>query len=162
MPDICIFYSEPDQDKVEALSAILKNLGWSVWWDDDIKNGRWGAEIERNIKIAKCVISIWNSRALRNKSITFVEADKARQLNKPMITLVSEDIEPPLPFSAEHITANVSEWNCRDDADCVNDIVESVETVLGLAPKKWRGERPSMINLLGKQVKLPSDNLISP
>ena len=90
------------------------------------------------------MIPIWNSSAVRDKSITFVEAETSRQLNKPMITLVSEDIEPPLPFSTEHITANVSEWNCRDNADCVNEIVESIESVLGLAPKKWRGERPSM------------------
>jgi hypothetical protein len=72
-----------------------------------------------------------------------------------MITLVSEEIDPPLPFCAEHITANVGGWDCSGGADCVSKIVESVESVLGIAPQKWRGERPSMINLLGKQVKLP-------
>jgi hypothetical protein len=155
MPDICIFYSEPDENKVETLSSILENFGWSVWWDKDIKNGRWGPEIARNIKTAKCVIPIWNSSAVRDKSITFVEAETSRQLNKPMITLVSEEIDPPFPFGAEHITANVAGWDCSDGADCVSKIVESVESVLGIAPQKWRGERPSMINLLGKQVKLP-------
>jgi len=30
MPDICIFYSEPDENKVEALSLILENFGCSV------------------------------------------------------------------------------------------------------------------------------------
>jgi len=155
MPDICIFYSEPDENKVEALSSILKDLGWSVWWDEEIKNGRWGPEIERKIKTARCVIPIWNSRAVRNTSITFVEAETSRQLNKPMITLVSEELKPPFPFGAEHITANVHGWEGRDGANCVCDIVESVESILGTAPKKWMGERPSMINLLGKQVKLP-------
>lgn len=53
MPDICIFYSEPDENKVEALSSILEDFGWSVWWDKDIKNGRWGPEIARNIKTAR-------------------------------------------------------------------------------------------------------------
>jgi len=155
MPDICIFYSEPDKNKVSVLSSILKELGWSVWWDNDIKNGRWGPEIERNIKAAKCVIPIWNSKAIRDNSITFEEACRSRQLNKPMITLVSENIEPPLPFCSEHVTANVSKWNCSDNSDCIKNIIESVESVLGIAPKKWLSERPSMINLLGKQVKLP-------
>ena len=155
MPDICIFYSKPDKDKVRAMSSILKDLGWSVWWDRDIKSGRWGPEIERHIKSTRCVIPIWNSNAIRETSITFVEAEKSRQLNKPMITLVSEDIEPPLPFNAEHITANVSGWDYSAGADCVSKIVKSVESVLGIAPKKWKGERPSMINLLGKQVKFP-------
>ena len=155
MPDICIFYSEPDEEKVEALSSILEDFGWGVWWDKDIKNGRWGSEIERNIQISRCVIPIWNSRAVRDNSITFVEAERSRKLRKPMVTLVSEDVEPPLPFNAEHITANVSGWDCSPSADCVNKIVESVESVLGVAPKKWKGDRPSMINLLGKQVKLP-------
>ena len=155
MPDICIFYSEPDKDKVEALSLILEDFGWSVWWDKNIKNGRWGPEIEKNIKAAKCVIPIWNTKAISNTSITYVEAEKSRQLNRPMITLTSENIEVPLPFNAEHITANINNWDCSNDSECVNTIVESIESVLGIAPKKWRGERPLMINLLGKQVKLP-------
>ncbi len=108
MADICIFYSEPDKDKVEALSSVLENLGWSVWWDKDITNGRWGPEIEKNIKTARCVIPIWNKHAVRAGSITFVEAETSRKLNKPMITLVSEKIEPPFPFGAEHITSDIS------------------------------------------------------
>jgi hypothetical protein len=155
MPDICIFYSEPDGNKVKALSLILKDLGWSVWWGKEIKNGPWGPEIERKIKTARCVIPIWNSRATRNGSITFVEAVTSRRFFKPMITLVSEDIIPPFPFVAEHITANVYGWDGSDGANCVCDIVKSVESVLGIAPKRWKGDRPSMINLLGKQVKLP-------
>ncbi len=155
MPDICIFYSEPDEDKVESLSSILEDFGWSTWWSKDIKSGRWGSEIEKNIKIARCVIPIWNKKAISNRSITYAEAERSRQLNKPMITLVSEGVEPPLPFSAEHITRNISEWDCSYDSEHINTIIESVESVLGLAPKKWHGERPSMINLLGKQLKLP-------
>ncbi|MFK5947689.1 MAG: toll/interleukin-1 receptor domain-containing protein [Methylococcales bacterium] len=155
MPDICIFYSEPDEDKVEALSSILEDFGWSTWWSKDIKSGRWGPEIEKNIKTARCVIPIWNTKAISNKSITYVEAEISRKLNRPMITLVSEDIEPPFPFSAEHITGNINEWDCSYDSEHIDTIIESIESVLGLAPKKWRGERPSMINLLGKQVKLP-------
>ena len=155
MADICIFYSEPDKDKVEALSSVLENLGWSVWWDKEIKNGRWAPEIERNIGITRCVIPIWNSHAARKDSITFAETDKARTLHKPMITLVSENIEPPLPFNSEHITADISGWDGSDDSDCIGQIIESVESVLGVAPKKWKGERPTIINLLGKQIKVP-------
>ncbi len=155
MPDICIFYSEPDKDKVGALSSILEDLGWSVWWDNDIKNGRWGSEIEKNIEGTRCVIAIWNTHAVREKSITIAEAELSRKRHKPMITLISEEIEPPFPFNAEHITSNVHGWDGSDGANCARDIVESVESILGLAPRKWRGERPSMVNLLGKQVKLP-------
>ncbi|MCP4369804.1 MAG: toll/interleukin-1 receptor domain-containing protein [Deltaproteobacteria bacterium] len=155
MADICIFYSEPDEYKVNALSSVLENLGWSVWWDKDITNGRWGPEIEKNIKNARCVIPIWNNHAIRAGSITFVEAETSRKLNKPMITLVSEEIEPPFPFGAEHITSNISGWECNADADCVDKIVKSAESILGIAPKKWKDERPSIINLLGKQIKIP-------
>lgn len=84
MPDICIFYSEPDENKVEVLSSILEGFGWSVWWDKEIKNGRWGPEIERNIKTARCVIPIWNYRAVRDTSITYVEAETSIKLKKPL------------------------------------------------------------------------------
>ncbi len=155
MPDICIFYSKPDKDKVKALSSIIKDLGWSVWWDSDIKNGRWPPEIAKNIKTARCVIPIWNFNAVRETSITFAEAELSRQQYKPMITLISEAIDPPFPYNTEQITANINEWDMNLDANCIIKIVESLESVLGIAPKKWRGERPFTINLLGKQVKLP-------
>lgn len=155
MPDICIFYSEPDKKIVEALSLIFEGLGWSVWWDKDIKSGRWPPIIDKNIIAAKCVIPIWNRKATRDNSITFTEAERSRKLNKPMITLISDDVEPPFPFTAEHIVANVHDWDYCKDADCIATIVESVESVIGIAPKKWNGERPTMVNLLGKQVKLP-------
>lgn len=155
MADICIFYSEPDKGKVKALSSILQGLGWSVWWDKDIKSGRWASEIERNINLARCVIPIWNSHAAKEGSITFTEADKSRELKKPMITLVSEDIKPPIPFNAEQVTADITKWNSHADAACILKIVESVESVLGIAPQKWKNERPNKINLMGKQIKLP-------
>ncbi|MFC1536779.1 hypothetical protein ACFL48_03060 [Pseudomonadota bacterium] len=60
-----------------------------------------------------------------------------------------------MPFNAEHVTANIGEWGGNSDADCISKIVESVESVLGIAPSRWKGERPLMINLLGKMVKLP-------
>ena len=101
MPEICISHSEPDQDKVVALSAILKILGWSVWWDGDIKKGRWGPEIEKNIKTSRCVIPIWCTNAARRTSITYAEAELSRKRHKPMITVTSEDIEPPFPFNAD-------------------------------------------------------------
>ncbi len=154
MPDICIFYSDPDGGKVEALSSIIEGLGWSVWWDD-IKHGRWAPEIEQNIKNTKCVIIIWNSWGARKESITFAEAEESRKLKRPMITLISENIAPPFPFGAEQISANVSGWDCSNDARCISKIIKSLEDVLGAAPSKWCGERPSKINLLGKQLKLP-------
>lgn len=159
MPDICIFYSKPDKKKVGSLASILKKLGWSVWWAEDIKGGRWGPEIERNIEFSRCVIPIWNSNAIRKSisaGVTYPEAELSRTKLKPMITLISEEgVAPPFPFNTEQITANIAGWDCSDRADCVSKIVESVESVLGIAPKKWEGERPSMINLRGKLVKLP-------
>ena len=92
-------------------------MGWSVWWDKEIKKGRWATETERNIGITRCVIPIWNSHAARKDSITFAETDKARTLHKQMITLVSENIDQPLPFNSENITADISGWNCSTDHD---------------------------------------------
>lgn len=155
MPDICIFYSEPDRKKVESLASILTDMGWTVWWDKKIKSGDWPFEIEKNIKTSRCVIPIWNSHAARENSITFAEAQKSKDLHIPMVTLVSENIELPLPFNTAHITADIGEWDCNSGADCISKVIESLESVLGIAPIKWKGERPAKINLLGKQVKLP-------
>ena len=155
MADICIFYSDPDRDKVESLSAIFEALGWTTWWAKKITSGRWGPEIEKNIGISKCVIVIWNSRAIKADSITYAEAERARQLHTPIITLISEDVTPPLPFNADHITANLSQWDGDVSADCISEIEAGLEFNLGIAPKKWEGERPDRINLQGKIVKLP-------
>lgn len=155
MPDICIFYSEPDRSKVAKLSLILENLGWSIWWDKKIKSGRWPSEIESQIKLSRCVIPIWNSHGVRKDSITHNEAFMAKGLNKPMITLISEQVNLPLVFNSEQITADISNWDCNPNANCIEKIIESIESILGIAPKKWRGERPTTMNLLGKCIKLP-------
>lgn len=154
--DICIFYSEPDKDKVELMDSILSELGWKVWWSKDIKHSSWPPEIEKNIKKTKCVIVIWNTRAISEGSYTFEEVFKARSLKKPIITLISEkNIIPPFPFESAHITSDITEWDGNRKSECVDVIVNSLESVLGIAPIKWKGERPNEINLMGKQIKLP-------
>jgi len=70
---------------------------------------------------------MWNSLAIRNMSIIIAEAEKSRKLGKSMITLTSGNIEPPLPFNAEQITADLSECDCNGSVGCVGKIVESVE-----------------------------------
>jgi len=155
LPDICIFFSEPDENKVTALSSGLENLGWDVWWSKDIRSKSWSPEIEKNIIKSKCVIPIWNSHACREDSITRSEAHKAWDLKKPMVTLVSENVTPPIPFNAKNIVANIELWDCNSDSEPFTTIVESVEDILGLAPTKWEGTRNEEINLFGKILKLP-------
>lgn len=155
MVDVCIFYSEPDKPIVEILSAVITKLGWSVWWSKDIKSGRWSVDLEKNIKNSRCVIPIWNSHATRDDSITYAEALYSRKLGKPRITLVSEKINPTIPFNADHITASLNMKDGNLSSECIQSVIESIESVLGIAPSKWNGERPTEINLLGKIVKVP-------
>lgn len=155
MPDICIFYSDPDGQKVDSLSLIFEELGWSVWSGRCIRCGKWGRESEEQIKRARLVIVIWNSHAIRGRSITYVEAELSRKYQLPMITLISSNVVPPLPFNAEHITEDISDWRGASNAKCILTIIEGAESILGNAPASWNGERPSFLNLRGRQVKVP-------
>jgi hypothetical protein len=91
--DICLIYARPSQPIVKALYDVLSSR-YSVWWDDQIRAGDYRAEIERQLKQAKCVVPIWY-RASRDNRNVVDEAEFAREQLVPLLPVRIEDVKPP-------------------------------------------------------------------
>jgi hypothetical protein len=67
MADIFISYAREDRPRVEPIAKVLKDQGWSVWWDPQIPPGRtFFGVIKEALDAAKCVVVLWSKRSIHS------------------------------------------------------------------------------------------------
>ena len=66
--DICLIYARSTKAVVKALHDVLSKR-YSVWWDQDIHAGIFRTEIERELRLAKCVIPVWSGASRDNLNV---------------------------------------------------------------------------------------------
>lgn len=97
MSDIFISYAREDEPRAARLAGILRNKGYSVWWDRKIPPGRSFDEvIEEALEAAACVLVLWShdsvgSRWVRNEAAAALERDC-------LIPIALDDATVPLAF----------------------------------------------------------------
>ena len=63
--DLFLSYSRQDRSKIEALSEMLQQSGWTVWWDRQIKTGTsYDKVIENALMNARAVVVAWSSTSV--------------------------------------------------------------------------------------------------
>lgn len=112
MADIFISYSRLDIDRVRPIAERLTSLGYSIWWDKDLRAGEMFAdEIERQLDAARAVLTAWSHNA---RNSTWVYAESSRGLDAHKFLQVKLDSAPlPLPFDALQATearSDRTEW----------------------------------------------------
>ena len=66
--DIFLSYSSKDRERVIPLMELLKDLGWSVWWDRDIPPGKTFDEfIEENLNLSRIVVVVWSKSSIHSR-----------------------------------------------------------------------------------------------
>lgn len=108
MSDIFISYASEDLDWVVKLSALLRDEGWTVWWDRSIPFGKSFQEvIEKALNEASCVIVVWSQHSV-NSGWVSAEADEARNRGI-LVPVLIENVSAPLVFRQLQ-TANLTGW----------------------------------------------------
>ncbi|NQT26659.1 TIR domain-containing protein [candidate division KSB1 bacterium] len=153
MPDICIFYSKDDKQRVDKLGQYLKSFGWDVWWYDYNSVGKWNSLVESKTKNSKCVIPIWSKISIDPDKIVVNEARFASDHNIPIIPVRFDDVVLPTQFNLEN-TTDLFDWDGENHHQALEELTNKLTQSVGLQ-KEWDGTRPTIINLMGKQVKLP-------
>lgn len=102
MPDLFVAYASEDQHLVKQLVDELKRTNWSVWWDKThIAAGSIRSQIENAIRSAKRVIVVW-SRHSRDNAFVIGEAEIAKRLDKTVVQVRIDRVDPPLGFGHLH------------------------------------------------------------
>jgi len=97
MADIFISYSREDRTTARKLRAVLRERGWSVWWDPLTAPGdSWTPTIERELRAARCVIVLWSKASIHKHWLQVQGAKAARR--RILISAVIDDVVPPFVF----------------------------------------------------------------
>ena len=142
--DIFISYAREDRPRVQRLAEVLKNCGWSVWWDRDLVAGpRFRDVIEEQLKSARCVVVVWSTHATKRDWV-LDEAQEAKEHGK-LVAVRIDDVDLPLGFRGLE-TADLVGWEGDPAQPEFRRLVGGAESLIGRAP----GHLPPPAGQLGK------------
>lgn len=120
MADIFISYASADRKRVEPLVDLLKQQGWSVWWDRDLIAGpSFDREIEKALHKARCVLVVWSRNSI-DSTWCRAEATDAQE-REILVPVVIDDVRPPLAFRSAQTASMVGWPRSQDNLERVFD-----------------------------------------
>ncbi|WP_395647720.1 toll/interleukin-1 receptor domain-containing protein [Terricaulis sp.] len=114
--DIFISYQRDTADKARKLAAALERPNRKVWLDQKmLSDTRWRADIEKKLRRARCVVTIWSKKAATSGWVNY-EAFRAQQEGKLIAVTFDPIVADDLPawLSDQQIT-NLRGWKSKDD-----------------------------------------------
>lgn len=129
-----ISYASSDRGSAAGIAEIVRRLGYSVWWDQEIAGGeRWNDEISRQLGAAFLVISVNSMNAAASKWVKreISVADKLEKLILPI------NIESTLPPNDLTVFFN----NVQPIERQADDFVDRLRLSLARAHEQWRASR---------------------
>ena len=113
MADVFISYSKTDGDAVRRLADAVRQLGYEIWWDEELPpHLSYSDVIAEKIEAAKAAIVVWSESSAASQWVR-AEADLARNQAK----LIQASIDgrlPPMPFNQIQC-AEIGDWAGEDD-----------------------------------------------
>jgi TIR domain-containing protein len=115
--DLFVSYATPDREIVRRYVERFRRAGLRVWWDREIYEGRWDAEIETALNSARRILVFISKNAVES-SYVFVEAKRGRDGNKVIPIRIDN---APLKFAFDGLLALVQHWFLDDLVDWESD-----------------------------------------
>jgi TolB-like protein len=128
MADVFVSYASEDRKRIEPFVDLLKQQGWSVWWDRDLIVGpTFDQEIEQELLQASCVVVLWSRYSIES---TWCRAEATEALErKILVPVLIDDVRPPLAFRAAQ-TASLVGW--PRSPDNVGEVLKGISVCLGM------------------------------
>lgn len=145
MPDVFISYKREDSSKVRMLVVALREVGFDVWWDEDIPPSTlWEAAIEQALAEAKAVVVCWSPASVESENVRS-EARVAREDGR-LVQVFLKACSPPL-FFGERQGVDLCGWRGNPGDVRIRRIVDAV----GLVCAGKSITRPAATNTLEMQ-----------
>lgn len=136
MADVFLSYARPSAGHATRVAAALRQLGYSVWMDQELPAHRpYSQVIEEQLEAAKAVLVLWSREAAQSQWVRS-EANRARETGR-LVQARLDDARLPLPFD-EIQCADLSHWPGKGAAAAWNTVVGSIATLLD------HGARPAV------------------
>lgn len=101
VPEIFVAYAREDQARVEKIVRILKDRGFLVFWDLDIRTGEdWYCTLLEKLDEVQCVLVIWSKCSAKSKAVRD-EANEAMEIGKYFPVVLDDLKKPPLYYRSQ-------------------------------------------------------------
>jgi formylglycine-generating enzyme required for sulfatase activity len=128
MADIFISYRSLRRNAAEHLADILREYGYTVWWDYHLPSGRdFSVTIDNELKAAKAVIVLWCSLSVESEWVR-EEASKAKKAKKNIPVFI-ERVELPIGFSLDQ-TLDLTDWDGGPMSPALETLLREVAKVV--------------------------------
>jgi hypothetical protein len=129
--DIFISYARKDLDRVEPIARAIESLGYSVWWDLELRSGiPFDKQIEQAIAAAGAVVVLWTQAAAESD---WVRAEAAEALEaRKLVPVFLDRVKLPLRFRNVHCV-DLSGWDGRAAHVGFQRLVRDIAELAGLS-----------------------------
>jgi adenylate cyclase len=129
MSDVFISYARSTETEAQQVAEALRDLGYSVWRDDELPAHRDYSEvIEERLRSSKAVVAIWSAEAVKSQWVR-AEADLAREAGT-LVQLTLDGSPLPMPFNRIQC-ADLAGWSGDHAAPGWKKLVASIADLTG-------------------------------
>jgi TolB-like protein len=126
--DIFISYARATEAAAKRIAEALRDLGHSVWRDDELPAHRDYAEvIEERLRSAKAVVVVWSAESVKSQWVR-AEADMAREAGA-LVQLSLDGSALPMPFNRIQC-ADLAGWSGDPAAPGWRKVADSVDALV--------------------------------
>ncbi len=156
MSDIFMSYSSSEKDRISPIVQLLKQQGWSVWWDRKILPGEtFDNVIEEAINAAKCVVVIWSAKSVESDWIKS-EAEEGSKRGI-LVPILIDDVTIPFEFRRIQAARITDLTKLSSDAE-FKDLLNAVAALIGKPPSKEFIKQDTVLPLEEKRI-LPQERI---
>jgi formylglycine-generating enzyme required for sulfatase activity len=130
MADIFLSYARADLERVRPLIQAFERLGWSVWWDFNIRAGsQFDRDIEKALKDVACVVVVWSKHSVDSD---WVRAEASYGLDRrPLVSVsIDDNIDLPIRFTLVH-TESLAHWDGTEQSASFLKVKAALESIIG-------------------------------
>ena len=142
MYDIFVSYSHLDIEKMKELIDLLKQNGFSVWVDQDIRGGtNYDTEIENQLNLCKCALVLWSKNSIDSDWV-MNEARRAKN-QKKIIPILLDDVQIPIEFERLQYI-NFVNWTVSNSNKEFIKLLESIKRFIPTKIKLDKNQPPEL------------------
>lgn len=142
MSEVFLSYSHEDRGRAEEVAERLEAAGLTVWWDNELRRGRFTEQIEKELARARCVVVLWSNASGEGDWVA-AEADRGRIENKLVQVRLDAGCKVPMPFDRLHIL-ELTDWSAQREDGPFEAVVEAARETAKRSPllrKIYRARR---------------------
>jgi hypothetical protein len=143
--DVFLSYARGDRALAKSLAEALRQRGWSVFWDYDIRAGDdWTKRIASEVQEAGCVVVLWSRHSVESEWVQKeAEAGAARQR---LVPILIEAANPPEHFASLN-AISLTGWTSGVPHEGFRDLLDNVVGMIGGEPWKRQAFEVALRNV---------------